>query len=192
MGNGEIWITCEIWREIVKNRFPCNNNFENYRRLKNKYEKMRKLSQWMYFKERCDGGPQNQSFWKTVKPFLSTKCKNENKIFLRENDPIAVTDIFKTYFVNIADGIGNDIDGKIPPDYENGESLINMISKYDSHPSILAIKRARQQCCPFQFSEVMYDDVNLWIWILKNMVMTTFPANFWKLVLFLLLVLYAN
>ena len=147
-----------------KNRFPCKNNFENYRRLRNKCEKTRKLSQRMYFKERCDGGPKNQSFWKTVKPFLSTKCKNKNKIFLRENDclvsdPIAVADIFNTYFVNIADGIGKDIDGKIPPDYENDESLINMISKYDSHPSILAIKRARQQCCPFQFSEVMYDDV---------------------------------
>ena len=90
-----------------KNRFPCKNNFENYRRLRNKCEK----TQRMYFKERCDGGPKNQSFWKTVKPFLSTKCKNKNKIFLRENDclvsdPIAVADIFNTYFVNIVIGIG--------------------------------------------------------------------------------------
>ena len=115
---------------------------------------------------------QGAMWWRSKKPvflenckaIFSTKCKNKNKIILRENnclvsDPIAVADIFNTYFVNIADGIGKDIDGKIPPDYENDESLINMISKYDSHPSILAIKRARQQCCPFQFSEVMYDDV---------------------------------
>ena len=113
-----------------------------------KCEKTRKLSQRMYFKERCGGGPKKpQSSWKTVKPFLSTKCKNKNNIFLRENgclvsDPTVVSDIFNAYFVNIADGKGKDIDGEIPPDYLNDESLIKMISKYDSHPSILAINKA--------------------------------------------------
>ena len=51
------------------------------------------------------------------------------------SDPTAVADIFNTHFVNIADGIGKYIDSEIPPDYQNDESLINMISKYDSHTS---------------------------------------------------------
>ena len=51
------------------------------------------------------------------------------------SDPTAVTDIFNTYFVNIADGIGKDIDGKIPPGYQNDESLIDMISNIISTPA---------------------------------------------------------
>ena len=98
---------------------------------------------------------------------------------------------FNTHFVNIADGIGNHINGIISLDYQNEESLINMISKYDSRPIILAIKK---KLVVFQFSEELYDDVYLLHGKLepkRALVATTSPLNFWKLVLFLL-VFYGN
>jgi len=60
--------------------------------------------------------------------------------------------------VNIAGGIGKDIDSEIIPNYQDDEALLEMITRYDSHPSILAIKQARQQCSMFKFSDVPMHD----------------------------------
>ena len=50
-----------------------------------------KNSQATYFSERCEGGAKNQKFWKTIKPFLTSKQPSCQNIILKEDDKI-ITD----------------------------------------------------------------------------------------------------
>ena len=45
-----------------------------------------KNSQATYFSERCEGGAKNQKFWKTIKPFLTSKQPSCQNIILKEDD----------------------------------------------------------------------------------------------------------
>ena len=110
----------------------------SHNKLRNKCFKLRLSSQHKYFEQRCDGGPKNQHFWPTVKPFITYKCKSNKDIILCENnniiyDPNEVANIFNNYFTAMADGIG--FNDPIPSGYDK-----IMIAKYDDHSSILAIK----------------------------------------------------
>ena len=50
---------------------------------------MSRPSKLNYFRERCDDGPKNQSFWKTIKQFMSDKSVSHAKqIILQERDKI--------------------------------------------------------------------------------------------------------
>ena len=60
-----------------------------YRKQRNLVTAINKQSKLAFFRERCDGGPQNQSFWRTIKPFMADKSASfENKIILQEGDKI--------------------------------------------------------------------------------------------------------
>ena len=72
----------------LKNKNPNPENIERYRILRNKCVKLRLSSQRNYFEQRCDGGPKNQHFWPTIKPFITNKCKSNKDILLCENDNI--------------------------------------------------------------------------------------------------------
>ena len=72
----------------LSNKNPNPENFERYRILRNKCVKFRLSSQRKYFQQRCDGGPKNQHFWSTIKPFIANKCKSNKDIILCENDNI--------------------------------------------------------------------------------------------------------
>jgi len=72
----------------IKNKKPCPKNFERYRLLRNKCVKLRLSSQRKYFQQRCDGGPSNQRFWPTIKPFISSKDRSKTDTILCENDHI--------------------------------------------------------------------------------------------------------
>ena len=39
-----------------------------------------------YFSERCEGGVKNQTFWLTIKPFLTSKQPSNYDIILKEDD----------------------------------------------------------------------------------------------------------
>ena len=54
-------------------------------------------------------------------------------------DTKQVADVFNRYFTDIAQGIG--FNDPIPHDYYEKSTMATLISKYDSHPSIIAIKR---------------------------------------------------
>ena len=46
-----------------------------------------KQSKLTYFRERCDGASKKQSFWKTIKPFISDKSASHgNQVILQEGD----------------------------------------------------------------------------------------------------------
>ena len=75
-------------------------------------------------------------------------------------------------FVNIANGISNDVDGKIPPDYPNDESLIIIKSKYDSNFSILISNKKMLVSNVDRFNSLKLCLLmcvrHLWIWIPKK------------------------
>ena len=129
----------------IKNKHPCPENFERYRVLRNKCVKAKVKSQRKYFAERCDGGPKNQHFWPTIKPFINSRYNVKENIILREGDDIinnteSVVKIFNEYFNQIASDIG--FNDPIPDSYADDDVLLSFIAKYNSHPSIIAIKSA--------------------------------------------------
>ena len=80
-----------------------------------------------YFSERCDGGPKKQTFWKTIKPFITDKnAFHNNKIILQEGDQIItdtqeICEIFNAFFTSVANDIG--FDDTIPPHYYTAEGF---------------------------------------------------------------------
>ena len=118
--------------------------WDDYRKQRNLTTSINKQSKLTYFRERCDGGPKNQSFWRTIKPFMFDKsASHDNKIILQEND-IIITDtqeiceIFNTYFTSVANNIG--FDDSFPPDFGTEDVFSNMITKHSRHSSILKIR----------------------------------------------------
>ena len=144
----------------LKNKNPNPEKFERYRILRNKCVKLRLSSQRKYFEQRCEGGPKNQHFWPTIKPFVNNKGKSNKDITLCENDniinhPNEVVNIFNEYFTAIADEIG--FDDPIRSGYENDHVLRAMIAKYDNHPSIITIK------IPCQMVISLHSLMSLWM-----------------------------
>ena len=146
----------------LKNKNPNPENFERYRILRNKCVKLRLSSQRKYFEQRCEGGPKNQHFWPTIKPFVNNKGKSNKDIILCENDdiishPNEVANIFNEYFTAIADEIG--FNDPIPSGYENDDVLRAMIAKYDNHPSIITIKNSLPDGNFFAFTNVTVNEI---------------------------------
>ena len=145
----------------LKNKHLSQRNYEKYRILRNKCVKVKKQSERKYFAERCDGGPKNQHFWSTIKPFVSSKYRKSDDIILEENGMIIsekehVADIFNNYFSKIAEGLG--FNDPIPNDYHDDDVLLSAIKRYDSHPSIIAIKSALKCQHSFRFAETDASD----------------------------------
>ena len=107
---------------------------------KEHYDIHLKKSQATYFSERCEGGVKNQKFWKTIKPFLTSKQPSSNSIILKEDDKIItdereICDIFNDYFSNVAMDIGFKDD--IPADFQTADGFAKMIDKHSNHPMSL-------------------------------------------------------
>ena len=102
----------------------------------------------------------NQSFWKTVKPFLSDKTPSDEKITLTEKDKVIKTDkkaanVLNTFFSSINSNlnipeylvyhpISNDINAPV----------LKFIPKYKDHLSIKAIGKISKLSSVFKFSNV--------------------------------------
>ena len=100
-------------------------------------------SQATYFSERCDGGAKNQKFWKTIKPFLTSKQPSSNNIILKEDDEIItdereICDIFNNFFSHVAMDIGFKDD--IPDDFQTADGFARIIDKHSNHPSVIKIR----------------------------------------------------
>ena len=82
-----------------------------YSKQQNLATTINKQSKLAYFRERCDGGPKNQSIWRTNKPLMSDKSSYfGDKIIIQETDKIIndmheIYEIFNTYFTPVADNI---------------------------------------------------------------------------------------
>ena len=115
-----------------------------------------------YFAERCEGGPKNQHFWATTKPFISPRHNASIDIMVSENNSIiteseSVAKIFNKYFNEIAQGIG--FNDPISENFDKDDILLSMIKSYDDHPSIMTIKSFCTQGQSFDFPYVTANDI---------------------------------
>ena len=129
----------------IKNKHPCPENFERYRVLRNKCVKAKVQSQCTYFAERREGGPKNQHFWPTIRPFIKARYNIIENVIQREGDDIinnteSVVKIFNEYFNQIASDIC--FNDPVPDNYADDDVFLSFIAKYKKYPSILAITSA--------------------------------------------------
>ena len=95
------FMTKELHRAIMK-RSRLRNNFLGtksqedrlkYKKQKNFCKKLLRTTKILYFSYLdIRKLVENRSFWKTLSPFFSSKCSENNKIILNENDKSAVND----------------------------------------------------------------------------------------------------
>ena len=137
--------------------------WEIYRKQRNLTTAINKQSKATYFRERCDGGPKKQKFWRTIKPFITDKnAFHCNKIILQEGDKIVtdtqeICEIFNAFFTSVANNIG--FDDTIPSDYYTDEGFSAIIKRHSNHPSIIKIMENNVDNNIFQFQCINQVDV---------------------------------
>ena len=116
--------------------------------------KLNKNSIRNYLTHCCHGNVGSKNFYKTIKPFLSTKpsCYSGSKIVLKGNDSIIsdaskVADIFNMYYASIAEC-------KFQSDGLDNLNFDDAITKQASHTSISLIKHAISRNYKFPFSPI--------------------------------------
>ena len=105
----------------------------------------------------------NKTFWKTVKPFISNKCRSsENIILVKGDDTISdkgqVANIFNEFFANVVKNLNITINEDILSDTKAiDDPVLKAIEKYKKHPSIRAIKDISKNNT-FSFQKVSYEE----------------------------------
>ena len=161
--NGGKWCIKGTWCVILKINILVLKIMNGTESSETNVSISEKCKKKQYFTEGCEGGPKNQHFWFTIKPFISSRHDTNIDIMLCENDSIiseseTVAKIFNKYFNEIADGIG--FNDPIPENFDKDDILLSMIKRYDDHPSIMTIKK---KFCPqgqtFDFVHITANDV---------------------------------
>ena len=164
-GNRVPFMNGKLRRAIHQRNMWRNRHFRDkgnpylrhkYTRARNYVVSLTRKSTKQYFVERCTGGPKNDNFWATIKPFLSDKgCNRSDKIILKENDTV-VTDsseiatIFNMYYTSVAQYDNDD-------DSLQCKTLDDIITKHENNASILSIKAHmdnRSTDDTFKFTEI--------------------------------------
>ena len=111
----------------------------------------------------------NTKFWDTVKPFFSDKSAIREKIMLRENDEIIsdskqVAEIFANYFQKSgsAESLGI-TENKLLLTQVPENTVLDVekcVRKFESHPSIISIKKNVEVTCLFDFSPITAEDID--------------------------------
>ena len=118
------------------------------------------LCWWTLFLKLDANRIDNRKFWKTVKPLLSNKFVNNEKITLVDNKKIITNDkeiakVLNDFFSNIIKTLNipkNDHTDSIVKDVR--DPTLKAILKYRKNPSILAMKRKLKSCPVFTFNHV--------------------------------------
>ena len=120
--------------KYLKNKTP--ETWELRRKTRNEATKQRRIAIKNYWKIKADDLKSNpRDFFKTFKPFLSTKdCATSTDIQLKVEGTIVkdqrqVSEILVDYFSTIADGIGGDI------------AKLKSLKDFKDHPSVLRIQQ---------------------------------------------------
>ena len=134
-------------RSRLRNCYLKNKTINNqiaYKKQRNYCVGLLKRTKRDYYgnldeKNNCD----NKIFWKTVKPLLSNKNIQSERIILTEGDNIvnddkSVSEILNNFFINIVNSL-NLPKFKCLPSLEN-DPVLRAIDKYQNHPSIVKIK----------------------------------------------------
>ena len=90
----------------------------------------------------CD----NKEFWNTVKPLFSEKVTTSQNITLVENNVIVdddkfVSEIFSNFFSNVVTNLNIETNSAYI-NHNVDDPVLNAVSKYEKHPSVLKIKEA--------------------------------------------------
>jgi hypothetical protein len=147
-----------LWRKYKQ--FPSSKTWESYRNQRNRTTAIRKASIKTYFRERSDGGPRNEHFWDTIKPFITNKgCKNTQELMIEHNsdiltNPKDVADAMNKFYIDIASHIGADV--TVPSsDFNNLEDYVNdSISLFKEHPSVKCINESFSKSEDFDFKPI--------------------------------------
>ena len=111
----------------------------------------------------------NTKFWDTIKPFFSDKSCIREKIMLRENDEIIsdsvqVAETFANYFQKSGSMASLGItENKLLLTPVMDEIVLDVekcIKKFESHPSIISIKRHVEVTDKFDFSPITAEDID--------------------------------
>ena len=153
----EIMLRSQLRNKFIKKRSDSNNMA--YKKQRNVCTTLlRKAKREYYSKLNPALIADNKKIWKTVKPLFSEKYLSKEAITIIENNEIItddkkITEIFNTFFSNCVEGLGISIDSSlINHDINGSDPVINAISKYSHHPSILKIKEVIG-CDKFSFSK---------------------------------------
>ena len=160
--NSELRKACNVKAMLRRKylKFQTPKSWELYRKQRNLVSKLRAKSINNYFAMNCNNVSGN-AFWNSVKPFMSHKSHSKNEyISLYENnrivnDKVQVANMFNDFFVSSADSIGN------PDHLSDNDMISHIINMYDSHASILEIKKHVNplNLPPFDFVHVTKEDV---------------------------------
>ena len=164
------------YKAMLRNKYfrkgRNKHSWEEYRKIRNKSNKIRAKSIQNYFNKNCSSGKNTNEprFWNTIKPFISSKDNvKTGNITLREQDviisePQQICNIFNEYFCNVAKDIG-------PEDVLTQDITIsNIMSKFQDHMSIQLIKEHSPSTQDFIFNKVEENDV-------KNLLYKTNPKK---------------
>ena len=105
----------------------------------------------------------NKTFWKTLKLFISNKCRSsENMILVKGDDTISdkgqVANIFNELFANVVKNLNITINADILSDTKGiDDPVLIATEKYKKHPSISAIKDISKNNT-FSFQKVSYEE----------------------------------
>jgi hypothetical protein len=135
-----IYYKCMLRNRYYKNR--TSENWNHYKKQRNLVVKLRRQSIRLYFQTKCEGDDNKNSFWKTIKPFISNKNKaGGDNVILREGSEIItkqsdVCNVFSTFFANVASEIG--FDDEIPS-IPKSSLMENIMFMHGNHSSIQSI-----------------------------------------------------
>ena len=152
-------------RSKLRNKFKRNRNHENWSNFKiqKNYSAnlLSKTKKQYYENLSVKNVKDNQTFWKTVKPYFSDKGSNCKRITLLENDSILTDDkdIVKTmnnFSINITRNLN------LKPYKDSSLTDVNeIISNVDNNISIKKIKKysPNMVCGDFNFQELFWEDI---------------------------------
>ena len=160
-GNNAPFMTKEV-RKAIMNRsklkrkyqnWPFRENFVNWKKQKNKCNKLCRRAKQNYFKNITENDLNgNKKFWNFVKPFLTNKgIVGSDFISIKKDvrfiDNVKeLVEMFNSHYVNIVENITG-----IPPtinplyDYQENDVYMvrNIIKQYENHPSIIETRKLR-------------------------------------------------
>ena len=168
-GNNSPFMNRALSKEIMKksrlrNKFlkgKSEDDKKNYVKQRNYLPLLRRTKKEYYGNLDPKKIPGNRTFWRTVKPFLSNKSIENEKIILVEKEEILTKDnsvakVLNNFFSNIVKTLGIN---SHPLVKEVNDPTLTAILKYRNHPSVLTILDKYKNNSIFTFSHVTKDEV---------------------------------
>ena len=155
-------------RKFLRSR--SKRDWESFRSQRNKTTSIRRQSIKNYFLERCKDGHSNKDFYKTIKPFLSSRFKTDNNLMIDNGgkiltNPKDVANCMNDYYIQIANEIGSDNNIPVITDFSSTTEFVTASKDYfTNHPSITNIK---DNCVTSNFTLKHIDDATTKKIILK-------------------------